>query len=149
MNRRLAEPAAARPADVLHHLRTTGSPMPSDRSVEITRAGYVTVIGLGPGYETVDESAVEELSDPILDAARSASPPWIVLDLSHTKFFGSSFIEVLFRAYNRLREKGDGRFAICGLTPYCREVVEITHLDRLWKVHSKRAEAVAAVQNAE
>lgn len=122
--------------------------MANDRTVEITRAGDVTVIGLGPGYETVDEPAVEELADSILDIARGAAPPWIVLDLSHTTFFGSSFIEVLFRAYNRLREK-DGRFAICGLTPYCREVVEITHLDRLWKVYDNRGDAVEAVRRGD
>lgn len=119
--------------------------MTNDRTVEILRAGDVTVIELGAGYETLDEPAVEELITPILDAARAAEPPWIVLDLSHTTFFGSSFIEILFRAYNRLREK-DGRFALCGLTPYCREVVEITHLDRLWKVYPGRDEAVAGVR---
>lgn len=118
------------------------SPLPFP---QVERRGDVTVVVLGPEYELVEESMIETLSASILQAAREADPPWFALDLSRTRFFGSSFIEILFRAYHRLNEKGTGRFALCGLTPHCREVIEITHLDRLWKLYPTAAEAVTAL----
>jgi anti-anti-sigma factor len=69
----------------------------------------------------------------------------VVLDLSHTRFFGSAFIELLFRAYNRVNEREGGVFALSGLTEYCAEVIAVTHLDRLWKVYPTRAAAVKAL----
>jgi hypothetical protein len=39
-----------------------------------------------------------------------------------------------------------GRLSLCGLTSYCREVVEITHLDQLWSIFETRDEAVGALK---
>ena len=83
----------------------------------------------------------------ILSADRSpkfSGWPKVVIDLSYTKFFGSSFIEVLFRVWNRVNGAG-GKFALAGLTSYCREVLEITHLDKLWPMLPNADEAVSAV----
>jgi anti-anti-sigma factor len=115
--------------------------MSSTRAPQIARQQGVTVISLGPEYENLDEPVLEELRDSMLDAL-------VVLDLSHTKFFGSAFIEVLFRTWNRLNSREGGRFCLCGLTPYCAEVIEVTHLDRLWRITSTRDEAVRAVLSA-
>ena len=105
----------------------------------------VTVVVLGPEFETVDEAVLKDASSVILDVAQSANPPLVVVDLSHTKFFGSAFIETLFRAWNRLNSEEGGRFCISGLTPYCREVIEVTHLDRLWTLSETVDEAVATL----
>ena len=110
----------------------------------IDRRDGVTVIGLGPEYENLDESLLDGLRANILEATDAADPPRVVLDLSHTKFFGSAFIEIMFRAWNRVNARG-GTFALSGLTPYCAEIIEVTHLDRLWKIFPDRDAAVAAL----
>ena len=106
----------------------------------------VTVVLLGPEFENLDEGLLDNVSPVILDVAQHAKPPLVVVDLSHTRFFGSSFIEVMFRAWNRLNSEEGGRFCISGLTAYCREVIEVTHLDRLWTLYDSVDEAVAALQ---
>jgi anti-anti-sigma factor len=116
--------------------------MPKNRTPDITSQSGVTVIALGPEYESLDEQGLDELRGVILDVARSADPPLVVLDLSHTKFFGSAFIEIMFRAWNRLRTREGGEFCLSGLTPYCREVIDVTHLDRVWHVCDTREEGV-------
>lgn len=108
--------------------------MSSNSPVISTRDG-VTVVSLGPEYENLDEAILDELRKSILAAADDADPPLMVLDLSHTQFFGSSFLEVLLQACNRLTERDGGRFAISGLTKYCAEVISITHLDRVWEIY--------------
>lgn len=118
-----------------------GKPKP-----DIEQRSGVTVVSLGPEFETLDEGLVDEVSAVILDAAENAKPPLVVVDLSHTRFFGSAFIEVLFRAWNRLNSEEGGQFCVSGLQSYCREVIQVTHLDRLWTLYETADEAVAAMQ---
>ncbi|HEX6984194.1 MAG TPA: STAS domain-containing protein [Planctomycetaceae bacterium] len=119
--------------------------MSQTRAPAVETQDDVTVIHLGREYENLDESLLDELRSAILDAADTAAPPKVVLDLSHTKFFGSAFIEIMFRAWKRVEGRG-GTFALSGLTPYCAEIVEVTHLDRLWNVYPDREAAVAALK---
>jgi len=70
-----------------------------------------------------------------------------VVDLSGVDFFGSSFIELLYRVWSRLHNRG-GQFALCGLSPYCREVIEVTNLNTLWPLYASVDEAVAGVKAA-
>lgn len=109
---------------------------------EIRKCGDVTVIAFGPQFESLDEGVLDKIREFVLESAKSADPPKIVIDLSHTKFFGSSFIEVLFRVWNRVNGQPGGAFALAGLSPYCREVLEITHLDKLWPLHPNANDAV-------
>jgi anti-anti-sigma factor len=118
--------------------------MSSQITPDVQKRGDVTVITFGPAFETLDEFTLDQIREFILNAANSANPAKIVIDLSHTKFFGSSFIEILFRVYNRANA-AKGKFALAGLTPYCREVLEITHLDSLWPMLPNAEEAVKAV----
>jgi anti-anti-sigma factor len=119
--------------------------MVSPLTPEIHKCGDVTVITFGPQFETLDEFALDQIRDFVLEAAKAATPPKIVIDLTYTKFFGSSFIEVLFRVWNRINGAG-GKFALAGLTSYCREVLEVTHLDKLWPLLPNKAAAVASIQ---
>jgi anti-anti-sigma factor len=112
---------------------------------KVEQRGSVTVVLLGSDFENLDEAVLDAASSVILDVSQSADPPRVVIDLSHTRFFGSAFIEILFRAWNRLNAEKGGRFCISGLTPYCREVLEVTHLDRLWTLFETADDAVAAL----
>jgi anti-anti-sigma regulatory factor len=105
----------------------------------------VTVVGLGPGCQMLDEVVLDGgLRDQLLEIASDANPPRVVLDLTQTTFFGSSFIELLFRMRNRLQSKPRGGFAICGVAPYCQEVLKVAHLDTLWRLFPTRESAIAA-----
>jgi anti-anti-sigma factor len=102
----------------------------------------VTVVALvGAEYENLDQCLLEGIRNSLLDVAQSADPPLLVLDLSHTKFFGSAFIEILFRVANRLKNR-NGRFALANLTDYCAEVIHVTHLDSLWPVVATTQDAI-------
>ena len=119
--------------------------MSSSRTPEITKQDGVTILSLGPDFENLDERGLNDLKEVILEVANQAAPPLVVLDLSNTNFFGSAFIEILFRAWNRLNAREGGKFCISGLTHYCREVLEVTHLDRLWTLFDSTDQAVAAL----
>uniref|UniRef100_A0A7C2NY09 Anti-sigma factor antagonist n=1 Tax=Schlesneria paludicola TaxID=360056 RepID=A0A7C2NY09_9PLAN len=113
--------------------------------VNVLRDGTVTVLELGPKCKMIEEAMLDAIGQDLLQATVAASPPLVVIDLSHTEFFGSGFIEVLFRVWNRVQQKPGGKMSLCGLQAYCREVLEVTHLDKLWPLHATRADAVAAL----
>lgn len=118
----------------------------SKQPKEVIQQDGVTVIALGTDYENLDDAVLDDLRKFILEAVADADPPLVVLDLSHTKFFGSAFIEVLFRAWNRIEKQGGGEFCLSGLTQYCAEVIDVTHLNRLWAIYKTREEAVQALK---
>ncbi|HET6425784.1 MAG TPA: STAS domain-containing protein [Planctomycetaceae bacterium] len=122
--------------------------MPEPALTQIHKINEITVVEFGPRCKHIDEPVVELTSREVMDAVATASPPKVALDLSHTEFFGSSFIEVLFRAWNRLQHKPGGQMALIGLAPYCREVLEITHLDKLWPIYDTRDAAIQAMKSA-
>lgn len=110
---------------------------------DVTVDQRVTIVGLGQGFESVDERLLDSgFRDSLLEIADKADPPLVVLDLSRTTFFGSSFIELLFRIWNRQQTKPNGVFALCGVTKYCLEVLKVAHLDTLWQLFPDRAQAV-------
>jgi anti-sigma B factor antagonist len=118
-----------------------------NRSPDISKQDNVTIVTLGPEYENLDEMILGNLQSSLLATVDEATHPLLVLDLSNTQFFGSSFLEVLLQVHNRLTSKEGGRFAISGLTTYCAEVISITHLDRVWETFPTVEEAVDTLKS--
>jgi anti-sigma B factor antagonist len=113
-------------------------------SIQVTHheVGGVQVLTIGSEAISIDEDNLEEISQQLLDFAVSI-PPQIVVDMQHIEFYGSSFIETLFRMWNRVKSSENGRFGLAGLQPYCREILTITNLDSVWSVFEDVDTAVA------
>ena len=121
--------------------------MAENRSPDVQQQDGVTVVSLGPEYESLHEQNLEDVQEDLLVISDAADPPLVVLDLSHTQFFSSSFIEILFRIWNRLNAREGGKFGISGLTVYCKEILKVAHLDELWNIFNTKEEAVSALSN--
>lgn len=98
-------------------------------------------------YDSLNASALEEFGEALLAEATYADPPWLIIDLTRTVFVGSSFIELLIQAWRRVRQR-KGKMALCGVQPFCAEVLHTTRLDTIWSIYPTRAEAVAALRGA-
>ncbi len=122
--------------------------MPADGRPEILQQDGVTIVVFGREFDRITEDRIPAATQSLLSATETpTSPPRVVVDLSHTSFFGSSFIEALFRAWNRVHVKPGGRFVLCGLNPYCAEILQITNLDQLWRMYPTREEAITAIND--
>lgn len=121
--------------------------MTNQDSIQVTRQDDITIITLGPEYQKLEEGHLQEVKTDILAAVENAEPPLVVLDLSNVSFFGSAFIEVLFRAWNRLENADNGKLVICGLEPYCKEVLKVTNLHKLWDLIDTRSDAIAKLRS--
>lgn len=112
--------------------------------VECAKREHVTVVELGASYASLDGPDLETAGSLLLSLAATAEPPLLVLDMARTELIGSTFLELLVRAWKRLRERG-GHMALCGLTPFCAELLAVTHLTALWDTFPTQEEAVAAI----
>jgi len=116
--------------------------------MNVQRDGKVTIVQFGPQSNSfsLDEQALHEFSTALLAQAAEAEPPLLLLDLSETSYISSSFIEAMVRAWKRIKER-KGVMALCGVGPFCMEVLQVTRLNTLWQMFPTRAEAVAALSS--
>lgn len=112
--------------------------------VQVSRDGDITIVTFPAHLKHLDEQVIADVSRGLVAAAENSPAGRMILDLSTVEFFGSSFIEALFRAWNRLNNGRKGRLVLCGVQDYCREVLEVTHLDRLWPIVPTRQAAIDA-----
>jgi anti-anti-sigma factor len=103
-----------------------------------------TVIELGTSYDSLDLDALNDIGSFLLTQAASAVPPRLVVDMSQTDFIGSTFIDLLVRTWKRLAER-HGVLVLCGLRPFCAEVLRAAGLELLWPCYAVRDEAVQAL----
>lgn len=104
------------------------------------------MLTIGDGPVSIDEQYLDDLTQKLLDYTVSL-PPRLVIDMQHVEFYGSSFIETLFRVWNRIKAHENGAFAIVGLQKYCREILKITNLDSVWAIYDDVETAVTAINN--
>lgn len=115
-------------------------PLPSGPTLAIeTREGrehLVVAVGGPVDYHTSPQLLGHLMSHEV------RSVPLVVLDLSHVAFCDSSalgaFVEVL-----RQREEDGRRFALVGLQPEVRRVMELTRLVDVLPLHPTVADALA------
>ena len=118
----------------------------SQSDLEILKIDGVTVIVLGEQYDNLDEPGLEAASTKLLEIARSAAPPLIVVDMARTKFFGSSFLGTLFRIWRRLTTR-NGKLSVCNAKGPCADVLEVTQVERLWNLFDTRDAAVESLKS--
>ncbi len=116
--------------------------MPGTTIPEIQKENGVTVIPLDAAYESIDGSRNETLAAVFLTAVQMAEPPLVVIDLSRTTFFASTFLGTLLRASRRMNLRPNGKLAISGLSPKCLDVLQTTQLDHIFNIFASRDEAV-------
>ena len=111
----------------------------------VRQQGNVTIVELDAEYDALNQAAFKAARDLLLDEARTVEPPLVALDLSRTAYMGSAFIEVMFRAWKRLRQR-QGRLVLCGLQPFCAEVLQAVQLDSVFETFPTVGDGVAALE---
>jgi anti-sigma B factor antagonist len=110
---------------------------------DVAHEAGITIAIFRQSFSQLDEMTIEVVNRKLGELVSSLQPPILILDMSEVDFFGSSFIESVFRAWKRLQSRPGAKFALCHLKPYCREVLEVTHLNQLWLICDTREEAIA------
>ncbi|MAT15867.1 MAG: hypothetical protein CMJ46_11435 [Planctomyces sp.] len=112
----------------------------------LTHQDDIAIISISERFRALDEMHVHELSSQLVELVKHIEPPLLVIDLGAVTYFGSSFLEVLFRLWHQLRKR-EGELVLCSLQEHCQEVVQISNLDQLWKQFPDHLEAVEYLRN--
>jgi anti-anti-sigma factor len=112
--------------------------------VNITNNEDVTVFQLRGDYGSLDNDPIQQLDSEMSRHIGATDKPRVVLDLSSTRYFGGDFVNAIEHLSDKIARRS-GRMALCGLTPFCAEVVKIAQLDEQLTSHATRDQAVAAV----
>ena len=67
----------------------------------------------------------------------------VLLDLVQLDYISSAGLRTLLTAAKRL-QAGDGRLAVCALTPNVREVFQVSGFDTIMAIHADAAAALAS-----
>ena len=108
----------------------------------------VTNVVFGPDTRQIIETNVVDVNTRLLEIVDQLPAPRLVLDMTKTDFFGSSFVEVLFRIWKKVSGKPETQLALVGLQKYCREVIVATRLDTFWQIYDTRQTACDAFNSA-
>ncbi|MFM7846642.1 MAG: STAS domain-containing protein [Planctomycetota bacterium] len=73
--------------------------------------------------------------------AQHTQAPHLIVDLQNSDYFGSSAIGTFVRWW-RVVNAGQGRLAMCNLSPQAAELLRITQLDSLWHITAGRDAAL-------
>ena len=114
--------------------------------IEVLTRDGVTIAMLGAEYDNLEPAALEAASEHLLELAQEIDPPLLVIDMTRTEFFGSSFLGSLFRVWRRLATRG-GKMSSCCAKDVVGEVLTVTQVEKLWSVHPDQDAAVAAVKS--
>ena len=113
--------------------------------LKISHEDGVVIALLGDEYDNLDVPGLEAAGNVLLELAQTAVPPQIVIDMQHTEFFGSAFLGILFRTWQRLSLR-NGKMACCNARDVCGDVLNVTQVGKLWAVCPSRDAAIRAVK---
>ena len=103
----------------------------------------VTVRGNVGGF--ADSDIISEF-DALLKTVQESGVRRIVIDLDNQPYFGSIILESLRRLWNLLQPE-NGRMALCGVSEFGVEVLQVARFDTLWPICNSRSEAMQAVNS--
>jgi anti-sigma B factor antagonist len=102
--------------------------------------GAVTVVRLRPA-KVVDDDTAKAVFDPIYSLVEEVGRKQLVLNLAASEYLSSMGLGKLV-LLNRKAQAGDGRLALCGLSPAVEGSLETMHLKQLFNIYATEQEAV-------
>ena len=123
--------------------------MSVDRSFLVECKDDITIVSLGVEYGSIEGELVSDTEKKLLEVAQNKNCSHLILDMQHTRFFGSSFIEALVRVWNEIKLHEHGSLQLCSMQSYCKEILEVTHLDKIWGVCDNLDQAIQHCHSGE
>jgi anti-anti-sigma factor len=117
--------------------------MPSD-ALEIQTIGAATVVCLDSDLDTADAAALARLTRTLSGLLESVRPPLVVLDMSRIQHCKPLVLGLLVKQQAEFRKRS-GCLVLAGARPPIRDILRITHVDRVLPVEESAGEAAANI----
>ena len=110
---------------------------------EVFTINSVTVVRPGADFSNLYESLLDNL-ELSTEMAQSLPAPLLVVDMQHVKFIGSAFLGRMVSLQKAFAAAESGRFALCGMSSFCRAALSVSRLDSVLEVFPTAEDAAAA-----
>jgi len=111
-------------------------------NIAVRQSGSAAIIDVA-GDITLYHSP--ELRKTLLDLIKVKRSPRVVVNMTQVPYIDSAGIASLIEGLKASRDAKSG-FALYGLSPVAREVLELTHLTKVFEVYDAEPQAVAGRQ---
>jgi anti-anti-sigma factor len=95
-------------------------------------------------YGSLDEEKLARVRRLLLGVASQPGPPYLIVDLSGVHYFGARLIGIVVSTWDELN-KQNRRLILCGLNPYCAQLLQTLHLEKLFAIYPTPQAALAGV----
>lgn len=118
--------------------------MSTSRFFDASSEGNTLVVAsLSDAGGLVGEEMAYELTE-LLEQFEQSNLQNVVIDLTHSPYFGTSMLQVMTALWKRVRARG-GKMALCRLSDMGQEILHVTRFDSLWPICPSRDEALQTV----
>ena len=91
----------------------------------------------------LDEANIAEIGATLNTLIDEVDQPRLLLDFNSVDHLSSAALGMLINANNRIKQR-NGQLRLANIKPQIFEVFRITKLDRLFRIYSSRADALAS-----
>ena len=112
---------------------------------EIEQEGDTLIVVPTVNLCELDYQRIQEDGKQVLDLLNANAIKYVILDFAKTDYYGSTALGFFLKFWKAVRTSS-GRMAFCNVSDLEKQILEITHLDRLWPICSSRTEALEAVR---
>ena len=104
----------------------------------------ILIVRIGQNVGSLAEADVIDAMENLSSMAGESSLRGVVVNFSGVEYFGSLLLEVLRHLWNQVHTR-NVPMVLCEVPEIGREILEISHFDRLWPIHPTCEAAVAAL----
>ena len=90
------------------------------------------------------DSLMQQAAEMVLAPLKDDQPAGLIIDLTELKYFGSVFINFLFKCHMLAKRRGSD-IVLAGVSERSRELLRVTNLDTLWAIYDSRSQALEAL----
>ena len=110
--------------------------------ISVTRQKDIRIVEF-TNNRILDEANIAEIGNTLGSLIEEGDNPKILLDFASVEHLSSAALGMLINANNKIREKS-GQLRLTNIKAQIMEVFVITKLNKLFKIYSSRAEALAS-----
>lgn len=118
--------------------------MKTTSALPLEQVGETVVITPTNNLNEFAFEQIERDATHVLNLLEGGDVKNIVIDFSHTDYYGSTALSFFVKLWKRVRH-GGGNMAVCNLSEHEREILNITKLDSLWAICESRDDALSLV----
>lgn len=115
--------------------------------LDLEQAQPPAILRVCEAVSSLADTRVLAEMDEVVQRLRDEQTADVVVDLGQADYFGSTLLEALRMLWNDLHARG-GRLVLCNLSSVGREVLEISHFDRIWHLAGSRADALRWLEDS-